>query len=209
MSIFFSYIFLGLSLSAPMGPINAAQLDKGIRYGFWHSWLVGVGGMGADAIFMLAIYFGLAPFIDTPIIQLILWMSGAFILIFTGIESIARSHELIQPQQGAEGESKKKSLWTGFIMALSNPLSIIFWLGIYGSILAQTTSSYGTGHVLLYSLGIFIGITIWDITMAFIATGAKKYVRPGALRLISILSGVVMFGFGIYFAIRAADVLFS
>lgn len=69
MSIFFSYIFLGLSLSAPMGPINAAQLDKGIRYGFWHSWLVGVGGMGADAIFMLAIYFGLALFIDTPIIH--------------------------------------------------------------------------------------------------------------------------------------------
>ncbi|MHC8523061.1 LysE family transporter [Rossellomorea sp. H39__3] len=74
-------------------------------------------------------------------------------------------------------------------MALSNPLSIIFWLGIYGSILAQTTTSYGTGHLLLYSLGIFIGITIWDITMAFIATGARKYVHPGALRFISILSG--------------------
>ncbi|MEJ9147595.1 amino acid transporter, partial [Bacillus thuringiensis] len=26
MGIFLSYVFLGLSLSAPMGPINAAQL---------------------------------------------------------------------------------------------------------------------------------------------------------------------------------------
>ena len=27
--------FLGLSLAAPIGPINAAQLDKGIKSGFW------------------------------------------------------------------------------------------------------------------------------------------------------------------------------
>lgn len=34
MSIFLSYVFLGLSLAAPIGPINAAQLDKGIKMGF-------------------------------------------------------------------------------------------------------------------------------------------------------------------------------
>ena len=33
--IFLSYVFLGLSLSAPMGFINAAQLEKGIRSGFF------------------------------------------------------------------------------------------------------------------------------------------------------------------------------
>ena len=34
MSIFISYMILGLSLSAPVGPVNAAQLDKGIKKGF-------------------------------------------------------------------------------------------------------------------------------------------------------------------------------
>lgn len=37
-NIFIGYVFLGLSLSAPIGPINAAQLDKGIRGGFWHAY---------------------------------------------------------------------------------------------------------------------------------------------------------------------------
>ena len=41
MGIFLSYVFLGLSLSAPMGPINAAQLEKVLGVGFsrldsWH-----------------------------------------------------------------------------------------------------------------------------------------------------------------------------
>ncbi|RDY70921.1 amino acid transporter, partial [Halobacillus trueperi] len=65
----FSYILLGLSLSAPIGPINAAQLDKGVRYGFWHAWLVGVGAMCADALFMLMIYLGLAQYVELPLVK--------------------------------------------------------------------------------------------------------------------------------------------
>ena len=33
-TLFLSFILLGLSLSAPVGPINPAQLNKGIRNGF-------------------------------------------------------------------------------------------------------------------------------------------------------------------------------
>jgi len=56
LGIVFGYIFLGLSLSAPIGPINAAQLDAGIKKGFWHSWLIGLGAMTADIVYMLMVY---------------------------------------------------------------------------------------------------------------------------------------------------------
>ena len=209
MSIFISYIVLGLSLSAPMGPINAAQLDKGIRFGFLHAWLVGVGGMVADAIFMLLIYFGIAQFIDIPIIKLFLWIFGFFILTYTGIESLLKSgdHEAYAGKN--QSETKGKAFRTGFFMAISNPMSILFWLGIYGSILAKTSSSYESWQVLVYSMGIFLGITIWDVTMAGVATGARKLVSPGILRFISIVSGIVLMGFGIYFGVEACRLLFG
>ncbi len=203
MSIFFSYIILGLSLSAPMGPINAAQLDKGIRFGFIHAWLVGVGGMVADGVFMLLIYFGIAQFIDTPFIKTFLWLFGFFVLSYTGIESIIKSGSYTNKGTKHANESKGKAFRTGFLMAISNPMSILFWLGIYGSILAETSSSYETEQVLLYSMGIFLGITLWDLTMAGVATGAKQIVKPRVLRGISILSGVVLIGFGVYFGVQA------
>ena len=209
MSIFISYIVLGLSLSAPMGPINAAQLDKGIRFGFFHAWLVGVGGMVADGIFMLLIYFGIAQFIDIPIIKLFLWIFGFFILTYTGIESLQNSGDLTNDSGKSQSETKGKSFRTGFFMAISNPLSILFWLGIYGSILAKTSSSYESGQMLLYSLGIFLGITIWDVTMAGVATGAKKLISPRFLRVISIVSGLILMGFGIYFGVEACRLLFD
>lgn len=209
MNLFFSYILLGLSLSAPIGPINAAQLDKGIRFGFWHAWLVGFGGMIADAIFMVLIYFGIAQFVDTPIIKTFLWAFGFFVLCYTGYESILQSGELTASQSSVKSERKRKSFRTGFLMAISNPLNILFWLGIYGSMIAQSSSTYSTNQLLLYSSGIFLGITIWDITMASIATGARKWVQPKFLKAVSIVSGIVLIGFGVYFGVQALRLMFG
>ncbi|MBH0230970.1 LysE family transporter [Halobacillus yeomjeoni] len=209
MSLFFSYILLGLSLSAPIGPINAAQLDKGIRFGFWHAWLVGFGGMIADGIFMLLIYFGIAQFVDTPMIKAFLWSFGFFVLCYTGYESILQSGELTKAKNSGKNEPKWRSFQTGFLMAVSNPLNILFWLGIYGSMIAQSSSSYSTSQLLLYSSGIFLGITLWDITMASLATGARKWVKPKILRGISIISGIVLIGFGVYFGVQALRLLFG
>ncbi|MGR3765716.1 LysE family transporter [Rossellomorea sp. NS-SX7] len=207
MSVFFSYIALGLSLSAPMGPINALQLDKGIRFGFWHAWLVGVGGMAADAVFMLLIYFGLAQFADTPIVQLFLWLFGFFVLVYTGIESVVKAGAPAKQHQHRGRETKGKAFRTGFLMAISNPLSILFWLGIYGSILAETSSKYQGGQILIYSMGIFLGITLWDFAMASVAAGTRRWFNQNIIRWISIISGIVLIGFGIYFGVKAAGII--
>ncbi|MYL21062.1 amino acid transporter [Halobacillus litoralis] len=203
----FSYILLGLSLSAPVGPINAAQLDKGIRYGFFHAWLVGVGAMAADGLFMLLIYFGLADYIQIPLIKTFLWSFGAFVLIYTGVESIAGAGNVETQRSDSSKGSKGKSFRTGFFMALSNPLNILFWIGIYGSILAEISSQYEQAQLLLYSGGIFIGIMIWDITMAGAASGARKWLTGRLLYSISILSGIILIGFGLYFGVQAVRMI--
>lgn len=136
MSIFVSYILLGLSLSAPMGPINAAQLDRGIRFGFMNAWLVGFGAMVADGVFMMLIYFGLAHVIETPFMKTFLWLFGFFVLTYTGIENIVKAGSIGLEQTSGRYETNRKSFRTGFFIAISNPLNILFWLGIYGSILA-------------------------------------------------------------------------
>ena len=51
LSILFSYILLGFTLAAPIGPVNSVRLDKGIKNGFWHAWIVGVGSHDCRWIF--------------------------------------------------------------------------------------------------------------------------------------------------------------
>lgn len=96
MNAFFGYVFLEISLAAPIGPVNAAQLTKGIYGGFWHAWLVGLGAMLADAFFMLIVYLGVFHFLETEYMQTLLWSFGCFVLIYTGVESMINAGNKVQ-----------------------------------------------------------------------------------------------------------------
>lgn len=113
MSIFFVYVFLGMSLAAPIGPVNAAQLTKGIYGGFGHAWLVGLGAMLADAIYMLIVYLGVFHFLETPFMQTLLWSFGCFVLIYTGVDSIVNAGKEVK-MKNVKGNSLKKSFFTVF-----------------------------------------------------------------------------------------------
>lgn len=199
MGVFFSYILLGLSLAAPIGPVNAAQLDRGIKGGFLPAWFVGLGAVTADAIYMAIVYLGIVHVLEAPFIQTFLWLFGGFVLIYTGIESMVSAKEIKSIDQRNK-EPLHKSFFTGFIMSLTNPLSILFWLGIYGSVLAKTAQNYGYQELLLYSGAIFIGLLTWDVVMATLSSGFRKLLNQRVLTYIAFISGLILVGFGLYFA---------
>lgn len=207
LSILLSYVFLGLSLAAPIGPVNAAQIDRGFRFGFYHSWVIGLGSVTADIIYMIMVYMGVVNFLDSPFMQTFLWLFGFFVLIYTGIETIFSAKKEIQ-QNRSEYESYLKTFMTGFFMSLSNPLTILFWLGIYGSVLAKTAATYENLQLFIYSGAILIGLLLWDFTMAIISSTFRKILTPGLIAFISVISGLTLIGFGVYFGLQAYHVLF-
>ncbi|KKK37288.1 amino acid transporter [Mesobacillus campisalis] len=207
MSVFLSYVFLGLSLAAPIGPVNAAQMDKGIKSGFLHSWLLGLGALTADIVYMLAVYMGLVHFLETPFMQSFLWLFGFFVLMYTGIETIIGAGKVELEARG-QSDSGFKSFLSGFLMSISNPLTILFWLGIYGSVLAKTATEYGTEELILYSSAIILGLVIWDLVMAGISSSARMLLTARILAFVSILSGLSLIGFAIYFGAQALKLFF-
>lgn len=207
MSIFISYMILGLSLSAPVGPVNAAQLDKGIKKGFWHAWLFGIGAVLADILYMVLVYLGVVHFLNTPFMQTFLWLFGAFVLIYSGLESILNANKVTVSQASNE-DTLWRSMFSGFLMSVSNPMTILFWLGIYGSILVKTAADNGSGQLFLYSVAVITGVVVWDLFMAALGSIFRRYLSNKALSLISILSGVSLIVFGVYFGVRAISLLY-
>ncbi|MBT2736784.1 LysE family transporter [Bacillus sp. ISL-7] len=206
MNVFLSYILLGLSLAAPIGPINAAQIDRGIRNGFINSWLIGVGAVVADGIYMFVVYIGVVQFLETAFMQTFLWFFGCFVLMYTGIETFMNAGK-INLEHSRGKEPLIKSFFSGFLMSISNPLTILFWLGIYGSVLAKTAATYNTGQLVIYSSAIFIGLLIWDIAMASVASSFRQFLTAHLLVVISCLSGLSLIGFGLYFGMQAFNIL--
>lgn len=198
-----------MSLSAPIGPINAAQLNKGIQSGFWHAYVLGLGAIIVDVIYMLLVYFGVIHLLDAPFIKAFLWLFGFFVLVYTGIESIKDAGKISSlADMRSNSTTLSKTFISGFLLSLFNPLTILFWLGIFGSILAKTANQVPMQQLLLYSGAILIGILLWDVTMATASSIFRKFLTLRVLKSISIISGLSLIGFGLYFGIEAFKFLF-
>lgn len=203
-----TYIFLGVSLAAPIGPVNAALLDTGIKNGFFHAWILGIGALTADVLYMMMVYFGIGQIIEFPLVKMILWSFGCFVLTYTGIESLLSLHKIELGIKSGKKVQLRRSLTAGFFMSLLNPLTILFWLGIYGSVLAETSKTFSIDQMVINSMAIIVGIILWDTIMATLATGARKVLSTKLLKTISIVSSISIIGFGIYFGFQAYHALF-
>ncbi len=203
-----TYILLGISLAAPVGPVNAAQLDVGIKNGFFHALIFGIGALTADIIYMIMVYFGVGQYMDSPYIKIFLWSFGCFVLTYTGIENLLSLNKIKLDMKFGKRIRLRQALISGFLISLLNPLTILFWLGIYGSVLAATSNSSQENQLIIFSLSIVFGIILWDTFMAFLSKSARKFLSAKFLIIISLISSLCMIVFGIYFGIMAYSSLF-
>lgn len=167
-----------------------------------------MGALATDIMYMFMVYFGVARIIDSPIVITILWSFGSFVLIYTGVENLLTINKIKMNFNVGKVIRFRQSLISGFFMAMLNPLTILFWLGIYGSILAGTSETLTGYEIVIYSIAILIGISLVDFIMALISSGARKLLSTNLLRNISVISSIAMIGFGVFFGIQAYRSLF-
>lgn len=207
----FGFIILGLSLSVPVGAITIEMVKRGLQGGFWPAWVVGLGGMSADVVLMLLIYFGVANFLTGPVAQVVIWFFGFVVLLYLGYDSIRTAFRQLDigRETSETSEPLFKSYAAGFMIAISNPLNIVFWIGIYGSVLATTLQTASGAKVLLSSSAIFIGIAAWDAVVAGSVHFGRSFTGERFMRWFSIAAGAVLIGFGLSFGWQATMGLLS
>ncbi|WP_107926657.1 LysE family transporter [Lysinibacillus parviboronicapiens] len=208
MDSIFTYIFLGISMAATIGPVKTVLLNTGFKNGFFHAWFFSLGALTTDIIYMFIVYFGIGQFIDSLLLKMILWSFGCFVLLYTGIENLLSLHKIDMDLKTGKRTRLRKSIISGFFMSLMNPLTILFWLGIYGSILAKTAEASTGYQIILNSIAILLGIILVDFIMAFSSSVARKLLSTQLLKTVSFISSIIMIGFGIYFGMQAFQALF-
>jgi threonine/homoserine/homoserine lactone efflux protein len=196
------YVFLGISLAAPVGPINIEMIRRGISGGFFQSWLVGLGGMSADIIFLLFIFIGAVKLLTFPIVVFCMYMVGAVVLIKLGLSSIIESFKHTREEANKETNTYNSYL-TGLFIAFVNPLNFVFWFGVYGSTLTNLTTKYSMSMSLLYSLLILVGVALWNLNIAFTVHFARDLVNERVLRIVTFFAGCVLLWFGGDFLLKA------
>ncbi|AXI08478.1 lysine transporter LysE [Oceanobacillus zhaokaii] len=198
MALFFTYVLAGLAIAMPVGAITVEMTKQGLKNGFMHGWVVGLGGMTIDFALIAALYFGLASILQLPFIQMPMWLVGAIFLFLIGYDSIKNADKDIT----LSGEKPTKSLWStyrnGFLVAIS-PGNIVFWLSVFGAVLTNSYNAAEPTNFLIIAAGVLTGILLHDLGLLTIVATTRKVMSRTMIKGFSIIAGLLLIGFAGYF----------
>lgn len=195
METYISYLIVGFTIALPVGAMTVEMTKQGLKNGFIHGWAVGLGGMTIDAALIIALYFGLASFLALPFVQLSLWIVGAAFLFYLAYDSIKNADQGIS----LVGEKPNQSFWrtykNGILVAIS-PGNLVFWVSVFGAVLAKSYSVHEFGFA---GLGILTGIVLHDVGLLAIVSISRRAMSRKVIRNVSIVAGILLIGFALYF----------
>lgn len=186
---------IGFALALPIGPIGIHCIRKTIADGHWPGMVVGFGAATADALYGFVAAFGLNVISDALLNQQ-LWIrliGGAF-LCYLGVKTFLAKP--LESSQQTNGKGLVGSYISTFLLTLTNPLSIIAFLGVFAGFgLRDGDLSVSSAAVLI--AGVFLGSSSWFFLLSYGVTLFRKRFNAAGLGWVNKISGSFITIFGI------------
>jgi threonine/homoserine/homoserine lactone efflux protein len=204
---FLQNILLGLTLAAPIGPVNLEIIKRGLNSGFRQACLTGVGAMSADATCLTLIFFGLTAFLNISFMKIFLGIVGSIILIYLGALSVKEFFSHPENKSKSSQRLFSSSYITGYVLAISSPMTIVWWTGVFGALLASQTNTPTNLAAFLSCLSILLGCFLWVFSLAAVLHFGKKFINEKTTGFISLIAGVFLVCFGFYFIYQTSKLI--
>ncbi len=193
--LFLKGFAIGFSIAAPVGPIGILCIQRTLTGGNFQGLVTGLGAATADALYGFIAAFGLT-FISNFLVDQSNWFRiiGGLFLCYLGIRAFLR-----KPQEqtvSVANSSNLSAYGTTFFLTLTNPMTILFFAGIFAGLgIVSESSDYASAGLMV--IGVFIGSGAWWLILSG-ATGIfRNKISEGKLALVNKFSGLIILAFGV------------
>ena len=188
---FLQAIGIGLAVAAPVGPIGLLCIRKTLEIGLIGALSVGLGAALADSVYGFIAGSGLT-IISTVLLNKIqeIKIIGSIFLCYLAYKEIREkpnNKEINQPLKNIFS-----IITSTFLLTITNPMTILIFLGIFSSIAGETIHF---SDALWMVLGIFTGSMLWWLILGSIVLKIKHYLSPKWTQGIKFLSAGILLGF--------------
>lgn len=182
-------IALGLSLAVPPGPVNAIIAAQSSSRSAFRGFMVGLGALTADSIFLIITFFLGSLIIFNDALRSAFYMVS-FVLMLLLAYLTFRSLKGLGRLTGNSERGGHLPYVTGLTIGLTNPLQITWWLSVGLSLI----SSIGLIIIMGFFTGILLWITIFPLTMHWASSRV-----PSLYRWVIYASTLLLFAFAGWF----------
>ena len=192
----------GMLLQLAIGPVCIFIFQLASTKGFMQGAAGVLGVVLIDGLFIMAATLGMASLIEKKNIKVLLRFIGAAILFLFGISTILGQFGIVLiPSFSVSGVSSANSAFANtMILTASNPLTIIFWAGIFSAKITEENMKksdvYSFGASALLSSLFFL--TLVAAAGAFI----KNFLSDDIIVILNIFVGFLLMFFGIRMVIK-------
>lgn len=186
---------LGFSIAVPVGPISVLCIRRTLAEGRLTGFLSGLGAATADMLYGTIAAFGLTAVINLLVDQQT-WLRavGGLFLLYLGIRTF-----LTKPS--AESAPSRGTGWfsayvSTFFLTVTNPMTILSFIGMFSAILPANGASSAASSVSLV-LGVFLGSAAWWLALSGLVSLFRERFTPAWMQLVNRVSGVVITVFAI------------
>ena len=184
------------------GPLFFLILETSISKGIKPAFLIDLGAVFADAVFVLVAFLGtkslLADIKDNPNLYI---LGGVLLMVYaiiSAITTIRKKEEIIENEPiEPKGFRLFSYFIKGFFLNIINVGTFLFWLGLLVSI--APTLELETSRIILFFSTVMLGYLILGFIKIVLAKQLSKTLTPTVIYKIRLSVCVLFVVFGIYF----------
>ena len=184
-------IVVGVVIAVPVGPVGVLCVRRTIFEGKLAGFISGLGAATGDAMFGLLAAFGLTFIADLLIgYQQWLRIAGGCYLLYVGSSAMLTRPEM-KPRTDRDAEGLLRDYLSTFALTLTNPITILVFLGIFSAIgLSGDEATLERAAILV--LGVWLGSLIWWLAVSFGLGSLFRSFEPRYLSWINRGSGTIL-----------------
>ncbi len=196
-------LLIGISVSAPLGPIGVLCIQRTLNKGFKSGFVSGAGAASADIIYAIIAGFSITYISDFLIeYQTYIRIIGGAFLILVGIRiSISNPAKQIRKLR-VKGNNYYKDYITSFLITVSNPITILAF-GAFFTAFDMIDKNVNNFDITIMIIAVFSGSLIWWISLISIVTIFKTRIRLRNLLWINRITGILIVLFAAFVIISA------
>lgn len=193
----FKGLKFGMLLQLAVGPMCLLVFNTAASHGVLPGlWLVLAIAL-VDAVYILLAVLGVAVFIDRPGVKTVIRVGGCLVLMIFGLQTILGAFGLsLLPQVSLFSQVSSRGLFLqGLVLTASNPLTILFWSGMFSTRMLE--ENWSRRQLAGFAVGCVLATLLFLSGVALLGSLISGFLPNVVIQILNVGVGLVLIWFGV------------